>query len=144
MLQPLVQLLTRLVVGWVFLRAGLGKLGDLDQTVKNFEAMGIIAPELNGPFIATVETVGGACVMLGLCTRFFGALLSATMIVAMLTAHRQQIVEAFSGGKQELYDVLPVTLLLFLGWIVAFGAGPISLDRILFQKYARTTTDPGA
>lgn len=143
MLQPLAQLLTRLVAGWAIHVAGRGKLENLDNVTKFFADIGIPAPGANAVFIAALECAGGICLLLGLGTRFFAALLSATMIVALLTADGEAFAKAFPGG--DLLAVAPVPFLLFFGWLTAFGAGPISLDRLLFRKFApRSTSAPDA
>lgn len=133
-LQPVAALLTRLVIGTTFVRTGLGKWHNFDNTVKFFTDIHIPAPAANAAFIASLEVVGGACLVLGLGTRVFAALLSATMIVAIATADRADFLAALSGGDKGLLDVTPVPFLLFLGWLVAFGAGAVSLDRLLLRK----------
>ena len=127
-LRPIAALLTRLVIGWTFVRTGLGKWEHFENTTKFFTDIGIPAPAANAAFIASLELVGGAMLMIGFGTRIFAALLSATMIVAILTADWKDFLGAFSGGEKGLLDVTPVPFLLFLGWLVAFGAGAISID----------------
>ena len=50
LVQPVVPLLTRAVIGHAFIVAGLGKLGHFDATVSFFASLGIPAPELNAAF----------------------------------------------------------------------------------------------
>ncbi len=134
-LQPLAPLVTRLVLGHTFLLTGMGKWRNFDNTVGFFTDIGIPAPAANAAFIATLELVGGVLLMLGLGTRVVAALLSSTMVVALLTADRSDFVNAFawSGAEKGLTDVVPFVFLMFLGWLVAFGPGPISVDRKLFK-----------
>ena len=139
-LQPIAALVTRLVIGWMFVGTGHGKWMNLEQPVKLFTQLGIPAPRANAMFIATLELVGGLCLMAGLCTRVFAFLLSCTMVVAILTADWKDFTGAFGGGKKDLLDVTSVPPLMFLLWLLAFGAGAISLDRILFRKYGTPTT----
>ena len=91
-------------------------------------------PTANAAFISTLELVGGICLMLGLGTRLFAALLSCTMVVAILTADWKDFTAAFSSSDKGLLDVTPVPFLLFLLWLVAFGAGKISVDRWLEHR----------
>ena len=133
-LQPIVPLVTRLAVGILFVRTGYGKLGNLDGVATFFESLGIPAPKANAAFIGALELVGGAALIAGLGTRLFAALLSATMIVAILTADRADFLAALRlEGDKDVTNVVPLTLLVFLGWLVAFGAGAISLDRARFS-----------
>lgn len=136
-LQPIAALVSRLVIGWAFFMTGKGKLANFDGTVKYFGEIGIPMPELNAGFIGTLEMVGGLCLMLGLGTRVFAALLSCTMIVALMTADRAVFLSALGIGEPSdkgLMDVTPIPFLLPLLWLVAYGAGEISVDRILFKS----------
>jgi uncharacterized membrane protein YphA (DoxX/SURF4 family) len=63
-------ILIRLVVGGVFLNEGVLKfLYPAVEAAGRFAKIGIPIPEFFGPFVATVETVCGAMVILGLLTR---------------------------------------------------------------------------
>jgi putative oxidoreductase len=134
-LQPLVALATRIVIGQAFVLTGLGKWRNFDRTAAFFADLGIPVPKANAAFIATLELVGGACLILGLGTRFFSLMLSATMVVAILTADRQDFLNAFALSPDKGFtDVTPVVFLLFLLWLAAFGAGRFSADAALFRK----------
>lgn len=62
--------LIRLVVGGVFLNEGILKfLYPVAQAAGRFAKIGIPYPEFFGPFVALVETVCGAMLILGLLTR---------------------------------------------------------------------------
>src|SRR5579871_862382 len=127
-LQFAAPLLTRLLVGVTFFYTGRGKLVNLDRTAAFFTDLGIPFPWANAAFISSLEFFGGICLVLGLGTRVFAALLSSTMVVALLTADKDNLIAKFPA---ELADVSPVVLLLFLVWLVLYGAGPVSLDRVL-------------
>jgi len=128
-LQPLVPLATRIVLGQAFMLTGLGKWRNFDRTAAFFGDIGIPVPRANAAFIATLELVGGACLILGFGTRVFSLLLSATMVVALMTADREGFLGAFAWSPEKGFtDVTPVVFLLFLLWLAAWGAGPISVD----------------
>ena len=124
----LAPLLTRLVVGVTFYFTGHGKLGGLDKLTGFFSDLGIPFPGANAVFIATLEFVGGICIILGLGTRIFSFLLSCTMVVALLTADKDTLIMKFPA---DLTDVTSFTLLLFLIWLVLYGPGPVSVDYLL-------------
>ena len=121
-------LLTRLVVGWGFHVTGHGKLGNLEKVTGFFTDLGIPFPGANAGFIASLEFVGGLCLILGLGTRIFAALLSCSMFVALMTADKPAFIEKF---PDSLTDVTPFTYLLFLIWLVLFWPGPVRLDYFL-------------
>jgi len=137
LLQPVAPLLTRVFLGQAFVQSGLGKWRNLDGVTTFFDQLGIPAPHANAEFIATLELVGGACLVLGLGTRAFGLLLSATMCVALMTADRENFARALVLNPETnhgMFDVTPAVFLLFLAWLVAFGAGSISLDHVISRK----------
>lgn len=127
----LAPLLTRLVIGWAFHLTGHGKLQNLDRTASFFGDTGIPFPRANAVFIATLEFVGGLFLMLGLATRIVALLLSATMVVALMTADRENLVTHFA---HELTDVVPVVYGLFLLWLILYGPGPVSIDHWIRKK----------
>ena len=136
-LVPLAPLLARLVYGFAFALTGYGKLTHLDRIVAYFEGLGIPAASIQAPMIGLLELVGGAALMLGLCTRLAAFLLSCTMVVALLTADRAGFVDALLlRGDDDLTAVKPVPFLLVLLWLLAAGAGAWSADRLLAQRRA--------
>ncbi len=129
----LAPLLTRLVVGYGFFEAGRGKLSrPLEQTAAFFAELGIPAPELNAAFVSRLEYYGGMLLIAGLLTRVVAFLLSSTMVVALLTAHRQEVMDVFAGTSENgALAIAPMPFLLPLLWLIFFGAGVVSVDFVL-------------
>ncbi len=122
-------LLARISIGVIFVQSGWGKLHHLDKVIQFFTSLGIPAPQLQAPFVAGVELVGGVLVLLGLLTRMASVPLIGTMGVAILTAKR--------GDIHELGDLLFMPEFLFivlLLWLIVKGAGAVSADRILAKR----------
>ena len=135
-------LLTRLLVGFAFYDTGSGKLANIDNVVSFFTDLGIPFPELNAAFVARVEYYGGLLILAGLLTRVAAALLSSTMIVALMTADRETFIGALlRTGEIGLSDVAPFVLLVFLSWLVVRGAGVLSLDALIARFAARASSD---
>jgi putative oxidoreductase len=131
----LAPLLTRLVIGYGFFASGRGKLADPDKIVTFFTQLGIPMPELNAAFVSRVEYYGGALLMLGLLTRLAASLLGSTMIVALMTADKENFLKALSGAEDVgLTDVLPVMWGMYLLWLLLSGPGLISLDALLSRR----------
>ena len=118
-------LLARLAVGPVFVVSGRGKLHALDQVIDYFRKLGYPAPELQAPFVAGVEFVCGALLVVGLAARFAAALLVATMLVALATAIRPDVT-----GWIDLLGRVEVLYVVILLWIVVAGPGAVSLDAV--------------
>ena len=136
----LAPLATRLVLGLEFFQTGSGKWQHFDNTVAFFTQLGIPFPAANAALVSSLELVGGICLILGLLTRLMAAGLSSTMVVALLTADRQDFLTALSGaGELSLTDVVPVVFLLFLLWLILLGPGPVSLDRWIAKWLDRRT-----
>lgn len=125
-------LLTRLLMGQAFYVTGRGKIQNIDNVVQFFTNLGIPMPALNAAFISRLEYYGGMLLIIGLCTRLAAALLSSTMVVALMTADREDFVNALHmTGEKGLTDVVPVVYLLFLVWLVIKGPGAASVDALV-------------
>ncbi|MCG6948202.1 MAG: DoxX family protein [Acidobacteria bacterium] len=125
-------LATRLVIGLAFFRAGSGKFRNFENVIGFFDSLGIPFPAFNAGLVASMETVGGLMLIVGLFTRFFASGLAVTMVVALLTADTADLLAAWSGASQiSPTDVTAFTFLLFLMWLVFYGAGKLSLDALM-------------
>jgi putative oxidoreductase len=128
----LAPLFARLVVGWVFLWSGWGKLNNLPQVTENFVGWGIPYPNILTPFVSGVEFFGGLFLLLGLLTRISAGALGITMLVAIKAAKWADAdsLETLLGFEEVAY------LALFL-WLAIAGPGPISLDHLLGRNLGR-------
>src|SRR3982074_2810684 len=87
----LAPLFARIVVGWVFLWSGWGKLSNLPAVTENFVSWGIPFPQILTPFVSGVEFFGGILLLLGLMTRISAGALGVTMIVGIQSAKGDQV-----------------------------------------------------
>src|SRR5271155_660488 len=101
----LAPLFARIVVGWVFMWSGWGKLQNMPAIIENFAGWHIPAPHILAPFVSGVELFGGIFLMLGLLTRISAGALGITMIVAIVSAKLDQIdsLETFLGFDETEY-----------------------------------------
>ena len=118
--------LTRLVIGWVFLQSGWGKLHSLEKVTAFFTQLGIPAPAFQARLVACTELVCGALILVGLATRIATIPLMITMAVALMTALKSDI-----HGLSDLFGVSEFLYIALLAWLGVYGAGPLSLDRII-------------
>ena len=130
-------LAARLVVGYVFMYTGLGKLNNLPQVIQNFIDWGIPYPEILTPFVSGVECFGGVALMLGLFTRVSGGMLAVVMLVAIKSAKWEEVdsLETLFGFEEASYFVI------FL-WLAITGAGKISLDYIINKIICHSQKNP--
>jgi putative oxidoreductase len=123
------RLVIRLSVGVMFFGSGLGKLGKLPGLIGYFRSLGIPAPELQAPFVAGVELVCGALLVVGLATRPAALMLCGVMVVAIITAAApEKHIQANWHGLLEFLYLPEWCLLLLLGWLLLSGPGRVSVD----------------
>ena len=128
-------LFARIVVGWVFLWSGWGKLHNLGQVTENFIGWGIPFPQVLTPLVSGVEFLGGLLLLAGLLTRISAGALGITMIVAIRAAKWADVdsLETLLGFDETEY------LALFL-WLAIAGAGVVSVDHWLERRYGSGRT----
>jgi putative oxidoreductase len=132
----LAPLFARIVVGWVFMWSGWGKLHNLPAMIENFRGWGIPFPQLLTPFVSGVEFLGGIFLLLGLMTRISAGALGVTMIVAIKLAKWGDVdsLETLLGFDETEYLALSL-------WLAIAGAGRISLDYVLQALLGRWRYD---
>jgi putative oxidoreductase len=123
-------LLIRVYWGWLFLESGIGKLSHPDKVIAFFTDLKILAPVLNAYFNASLETIGGILLILGLASRLIAFPLLINMIMAYVIADREALTSFFSeSGKFYAADPFPFLLVSLL--ILIFGPGWLSLDTLI-------------
>ena len=133
------RLVVRLSVGIEFFGSGLGKLGKLPGFIQYFRSLGIPFPELQAPFVAGVEFVCGALIVVGLLTRPAAFMLCGVMTVAIVTAAApEKHITVSWQGLLEFFYLSEWCLLLLLGWLVFVGPGRASLDARLRGRSRRS------
>ena len=122
-------LLARVIVGYVFMLTGLGKLHNLPQMIQNFTDWGIPYPEILTPFVSGVECFGGIAIMLGLFTRVSAGMLAVIMLVAIKSAKWADVdsLETLFGFEEASYFAI-------FTWLAIAGAGKASLDYLISKK----------
>ena len=135
-LEWLARLVVRLSVGVEFFGSGLGKLGKLPGLIEFFRKLGIPFPEIQAPFVASVEFVCGALLVIGLLTRPAALMLCGVMTVAIITAAApEKHITASWHGLLDFFYLSEWLLLLLLGWLVFAGPGRASLDARLGRRH---------
>jgi putative oxidoreductase len=142
-LASIAPLATRIVIGLAFFQNGTGKFRHFENVIGFFDSLGIPFPAFHAGLVASMETVGGVMLIFGLFTRFFASGLSITMVIALLTADTADFLASW-GSASELSptDLTAFTFLLFLLWLVIYGAGKLSLDALLRRILRSEPTPP--
>lgn len=138
-IQPAAQstllLLIRVSMGWGFFLTGKGKLLNLERTTRFFDSLELPLPKFQAILAGSTEMIGGLLLIAGLGTRLISVPLAFTMVVAYLTAHRD---EAFAS-LSDFTDQAPFPFLMAALVTLAFGAGKFSVDRLLQPWFEKIT-----
>ena len=130
----------RLYWGWQLVQSGWGKVHNIAGVTEFFTSLGLPAPRFTAIAISNLELFGGALLALGLGSRVLGLVLSVNMIMAYITADREALMSVFSDpGK--FYNADPFTFLMASLLVFIFGAGALSVDRLI-QRQATSHTEP--
>ncbi len=115
--------LARVSVGIVFLNSGWYKFHNLEQTIGFFSSLGIPQPQLQVPFVAAVEFLGGIALVIGFHARFVALPLIGVMTVAVLTAKLKELT-----GVVAIAGLEEINFLLILALIATSGPGVLAVS----------------
>lgn len=156
---PWAGLVARVVVGGVWLYAGLLKLPNPDASVTAVRAYQLLPTGLAdtvGRVLPTLEVILGVCLLLGALTRFAGglsALLQLAFIVGIVSVWSRGIAidcgcfgdggpdpDAFSKYPWEIArDVGLMLLSLYLVWR---PRTPLAVDNLMFPEESDVQAEP--
>jgi len=123
--------LMRVAIGGILFMHGLDKVHRGIATVAaNIMAKNGLQPALGFAYAATtLETVGAACIVLGLFTRVFAAALAIEMAIGLLFVHLAKGFAASQGGFEYILLIGIVMLVIAIR-----GGGPYSVDRLIGRE----------
>lgn len=127
-------LLTRVVVGIIFLVAGYGKLFGAPG-IEGFSgfltSMGFPIPMFFAVIVGVVELLGGAFLIVGLFTKQISKLLAIIILVAIITVHINL------GSWSAFWSEIRYPLLLFFVLLTYIGHAPTkcALDMHVCKKH---------
>ncbi len=119
-----VLLLARVSVGIVFCNSGWYKFNHLEQTIGFFSSLGIPQAQLQVPFVAGVEFLGGLALIIGFRARLVTLPLIGVMSVAVLTAKLKEVTGVASFVGLEEFNFA-----LILALIATNGPGYFAVSR---------------
>ncbi len=138
-LSGLWQLPIRLIVGVILAMHGYQKFfspDGINGVVGMFTKWGIVMPDITAPLVATVELVGGICLVLGLFTRYWALMLAITMIVAIGAVKMPLLTQSIPFPEIWKFATSELELSLLAGCLALLlaGSGVASLEKMLFKK----------
>jgi putative oxidoreductase len=126
-------LIGRILLGWIFVRSGYGKIFDIPSYAATFPARGL--PTFLAYIAVPAEFFGGIALILGIATRYVVLVMVVFMLVATFSSHRYweftdaAVRRAQDSSFYKNMAMLGGFLFLFVG-----GAGRFSIDAWLRRR----------
>ena len=127
--RPLILLAGRILMGAIFLNAGVRKLLGFAGTVGYFTKLGFPAPELFAVLAIVIEIGGSILLIIGWKTRWAAWVLSLFVLVAAFAAHRFWEFDAAQYGNQMNHFMKNLAIIGGFLFIATFGPGGASVDK---------------
>ena len=127
--RPLVLVAGRVLMGAIFLIAGIRKLLVFAGTVGYLTKLGFPAPELFAVLAIVIEIGGSILLIIGWQTRWVAWLLALFVLIASLAAHRFWESDAAQYANQMNHFMKNLAIIGGLLFVASFGPGSASLDK---------------
>ncbi|MGA9894268.1 MAG: DoxX family protein [Xanthobacteraceae bacterium] len=123
--------LVRVIIGYILFMHGWAKVTGpgLSGITSYMSKQGLEPAIVFASSAMFLETVGAACIIVGLFTRFFAAALAIELGIAFVTVHWAKGFSAAQGGFEY---VLLLGVVMFA--IALRGGGPYSIDRVIGKE----------
>jgi putative oxidoreductase len=129
-----VVLIGRVLMAYIFLRSGLGKLMDIGAFAASMPGRSGLPPWL-AYVAAPIEFFGGLALLLGLGTRYVALLMFLFVMMAALSSHRYwTFADAAQARNQNLHFDKNLAMMGGLLFLFVAGAGRFSLDHWLRRR----------
>jgi putative oxidoreductase len=130
--QDFLLLAARLLMGWIFIQSGWGKLMNVPGFVASMPRRGL--PDFLGYVAPPVEFIGGILMVVGFATRYTALVMLLFVIVASFSSHRYWAVEPAQVANQSSHFWKNVTIKGGLVLLFITGAGRFALDWMLAKR----------
>jgi len=127
-LQNPLSLVGRILLAFLFLPAGIGKLTGFAGTVGYIASVGLPMPQVAAVVALVVEIVGGVALIVGFSTRFAAVALAIFTLVASIFFHNYWALPADQQMIPQLLFFKNIAVIGGLLTLAAWGAGSWSLD----------------
>jgi putative oxidoreductase len=121
-------LIGRVLLGVLFLVAGIRKIMLYSGSVAYFTKLGFPAPEVMAVLAILIEVGGGARLILGWQTRRVSWLLVLFVVIATAMAHRFWEFDAPQYANQMNHFLKNAAIVGGLLYVAVLGAGKLSVD----------------
>lgn len=124
----------RILLAWVFLASGFGKLGNIAGTTTYFTNMGMSPAAFFAWFAAIFEFVVGILLILGVATRYAALATFIWVLIATAIAHRYWAYSAPQQGAQYIQFLKNISIMGGALYVFVAGAGRYAVDAVLARR----------
>jgi len=121
-------LLGRILIAFIFIFAGFGKVTGFDGTVGYIASKGLPLPAWAAVAAIIVELGGGILLVAGWKARWAAAAMLLFTAMAALLFHNFWAVPVEQAQNQMIHFMKNVSMMGGLLYVVVYGSGPISVD----------------
>ncbi len=122
-------LVGRILMAFIFLFAGYGKLTGFEGTVGYIASKGIPLPQIAAIAAIIVELGGSVLLIAGWKARWAAAALFVFTALAALIFHNFWAAPADQMQNQMIHFMKNVSMMGGLLYVIAFGSGPMSIEK---------------
>jgi putative oxidoreductase len=127
-------LVGRILMSYLFLSAGWGKLTNVVGTAAYFTALGVPSPSVMSYLVGTLEVAVGVALILGLATRYVAIVIFIFVLVATAFAHRYWAYPAEAQRAQFIQFTKNLAIMSGSLFLLVVSAGRFSIDAMLAKK----------
>lgn len=126
-------LIGRILLGWIFVRSGYGKIFDIPTYAATFPGRGL--PIWLAYIAVPSEFFGGLALIFGFATRYATVVMTIFMLVATFSSHRYwEFADAAARRAQDGNFYKNLAMLGGVLFLFVAGPGRFSLDAWLRKK----------
>ncbi len=123
----IVLLIGRILLGWIFVRSGYGKLFNVEAVANSFPLRGL--PSFLAYIAVPFEFLGGLALIFGFATRYVVLGFVIFMLVATFSSHRYwEFADAAARRAQDSSFYKNMAMLGGFGFLFVCSAGRLSVD----------------
>ena len=128
-LQDTAALVGRILLAFLFIKSGFGKIGGFDGTVAAIASKGLPLPQIVAVLTILVELGGGILLAVGFKARWAALVIGIFTIAAGVLFHNYWAVEGAARMGQEINFWKNVAITGGMLMVFAFGPGRYSIDK---------------
>jgi len=121
-------LIGRVLLALMFLKAGFGKLGNINGTAAYIASGGLPVPAVLAVLVGLFELLGGLALAVGFKARWAALALGVFTLLASVLFHKFWAVPEAQQMVQQLLFLKNMAVAGGMFMVAALGAGPLSVD----------------